>query len=108
MLGSTPPSPLPLRGIFHLLHSRGDGGCASRSGGYARAAAGLALVASLCFLAACSMHRLPAVPQAEEGQPVTVDGMSGIRYWGDETSPQLVALATDALSRENAARIAAG
>lgn len=37
-----------------------------------------------------------------------VDGMSGIRYWGDEASPELVALATESINRETAARAAAG
>ena len=74
----------------------------------AYAAARLVLALSLCFVTACSMNRLPAVPQAQEGQPVTVDGMSGIRYWGDEATPALIALATDAVNRENAARTAAG
>jgi len=72
------------------------------------AAARLVLALSLCFVTACSMNRLPAVPQAQEGRPVTVDGMSGIRYWGDEATPELITLATDMVSRENTARAAAG
>jgi predicted acylesterase/phospholipase RssA len=72
---------------------------------YARATFALALC---CCLAACSVSRLPAVPQAQEEQPVIVDGMSGIRYWADESTPEMLTVATDSISHESAARAAAG
>ncbi len=111
MHGPTAQSPSPLRSDYHFgRHPQVEAGHGIRIAGRVRAAAArwLALALVLCFITACSMHRLPAVPQAQEGQPVIVNGMSGIRYWGDEASPELLGLATDAINREAAARAAAG
>ena len=66
-------------------------------------------VTALAMLGACSTPpRLPAVPAAQEEHPVTVDGMTGIRYWGDEATPEMINDGIDAYKREIAARNAAG
>lgn len=59
-------------------------------------------------LCACTPSRLTAVPASEQEQPTTIEGMSGIRYWGDEATPEMVRDAFDALNREIAVRQAAG
>jgi predicted acylesterase/phospholipase RssA len=62
----------------------------------------------LCLLAtACTLDRLHAVPVADEGR-VTVAGMSDIRFWGDESTPDLVRVGLEAYRREVAARETSG
>jgi predicted acylesterase/phospholipase RssA len=66
-------------------------------------------MAALClFVAACMPTRLPAVPDNDEDRDIAVDGMSDIRYWGDESTPQMLQEGLDAYNREVAARAAAG
>jgi predicted acylesterase/phospholipase RssA len=60
------------------------------------------------ILCACTPSRLTAVPASEEEQPVTIEGMSDIRYWGDEGTPEMVRDGIDSVYREIAARQAAG
>jgi hypothetical protein len=71
--------------------------------------AGAAIV--LCLLAAaCSPSRLHAVPVADEKR-VSVVGMSDIRdirFWGDESTPDLIRVGIEAYRREVAARQASG
>jgi predicted acylesterase/phospholipase RssA len=67
------------------------------------------LVAVLCLCAAaCSPTRLPAVPSSDEEMDVAVDGMTNVRYWGDESTPAMLREGLDAYNREIAARSAAG
>jgi predicted acylesterase/phospholipase RssA len=64
---------------------------------------------ALLMLAACGAPtRMAAVPASEEEDAITVDGMKGIRYWGDEATPEMLRDAKDSLDRELAARKAAG
>lgn len=67
-----------------------------------------AFLASTAALSACAtLHRGPAVPAADVSE-VTVLGLTDIRYWGDEASPQLIAEGFAAYDRELAAWRAAG
>jgi hypothetical protein len=67
---------------------------------------GIAII--FCLLpAACALDRLRAVPAAEE-EHVTIAGMSDVRFWGDESSPELIRMGIEAYRREVAARAAAG
>jgi hypothetical protein len=67
-----------------------------------------AIAILLClFTASCALDRLHAVPAAEE-ENVTVAGKSDIRFWGDESSPELIRGGLEAYRREVAAREAAG
>jgi hypothetical protein len=60
-------------------------------------------------IAGCAdLTRLNAVPASAEKDQVTVAGMSGIRYWGDEVSDDLRRDAIDAFQREEAAYRASG
>lgn len=66
-------------------------------------------VLALCsFGATCTPVRLAAVPVIDEGQPVTVDGISGVRYWGDESSPDMIKEGLASYNREIEARRSAG
>jgi predicted acylesterase/phospholipase RssA len=68
-------------------------------------------VMALSVLTACSAPtRMTAVPASETADidTITVDGMKGIRYWGDNTTPEMIRDAKDSLDREIAARTAAG
>ena len=72
-----------------------------------RLCAGFIVVASL-LLAGCSApSRLQAVP-SDQAANVSVLGVTDIRYWGDESSPVLVAEGVAAYQRELAAFRAAG
>src|SRR5262249_14981309 len=60
-------------------------------------------------IAGCAdLTRLNAVPASAEKDQVTVAGMSGIRYWGDEVSDDLRRDAIDAFQREEVAYRASG
>jgi len=75
----------------------------------ARGSVPLMCIVALSMLTACSAPtRTAAVPASEEEDAITVDGMTGIRYWGDETTPEMIRDAKDAFDREVAARNAAG
>ena len=63
-------------------------------------------VSSLVFGCA-PLPREPAVPPDDEGE-VTVLGLKNIRYWGDEDTPEMIAIGKDAYDRELAAWRAAG
>ena len=68
--------------------------------------AGAAMV--LCLMvAACTLSRLHAVPAADE-ERASLAGMSDVRFWGDESSPELVRVGIESYRREIAARAAAG
>jgi len=76
---------------------------------FAREFIPLMCIVALSMLTACSAPtRTAAVPASEEEDAITVDGMKGIRYWGDETTPEMIRDAKDAFDREVAARKAAG
>lgn len=59
----------------------------------------LAAGAACSALTGCgALPRLNAVP-AQDASDVTVLGLSGIRYWGDETSPLLIQEGKEAARR---------
>src|SRR5579875_3593909 len=59
-------------------------------------------------MSACGpLPRMDAVPQARDGD-VTVLGLSDIRYWGDEVTPQMVEDGLAAYRRERDDAIATG
>jgi Patatin-like phospholipase len=63
----------------------------------------LALLVSACG----PLPRLDAVPQSEQND-VTVLGLKGVRYWGDEVTPQMIAAGIDSFRREQAYAAATG
>jgi predicted acylesterase/phospholipase RssA len=66
-------------------------------------------IAALCLLvAACMPTRLSAVPSGDEELAISVDGMSDVRFWGDESTPALISEGMGAYNREVALRRAAG
>jgi predicted acylesterase/phospholipase RssA len=75
---------------------------------FVRQCIALVCIVTLSALAACTPTRMAAVPASQEEDAISVDGMRGIRYWGDETTPEMIRDATDSVNREIAARKAAG
>jgi len=66
-------------------------------------------IVALCLLvAACMPTRLSAVPSGDEELAISVDGMSDVRFWGDESTPALISEGMGAYNREVALRRAAG
>lgn len=65
------------------------------------------LVVCLLVASCADMSRLKAVP-ADVKEGTTVDGMSDIRFWGDEASDKLTASAVEAYRRELTAYRASG
>ena len=67
----------------------------------------LAASASSLVFGCAPLPREPAVPPDYEAE-VTVLGLKNIRYWGDEDSPEIIAMGKDAYERELAAWRRAG
>src|SRR5689334_6614913 len=65
------------------------------------------LIAFCLLAAACTPSRLNAVPASEE-ERVTVAGMRDIRFWGDESTPDIIRVGLEAYERKVSARKAAG
>ncbi len=59
----------------------------------------LALLAAATASACGPLFRMPPVPQSQQGD-ISVLGLSDIRYWGDEVTPQLMAEAVASYLRE--------
>ena len=82
--------------------------CFCKRGAMQLFASRIAVALCLGLVTGCGPTRLAAVPSAEEEDPIAVDGMSGIRFWGDESSPEMIRVAIDSYGREVAARAAGG
>lgn len=67
----------------------------------------VALLAIVLVSACGPLPRLKPVPESEQND-MTVLGLKGVRSWGDEVTPQLIAEGVDAARRERAYAAAAG
>ncbi len=62
----------------------------------------------LTVLSACGpLFRMPAVPQSEEDD-ISVIGLTDVRFWGDEVTPQMIAEGRQSYDRERAYQASIG